>query len=56
MIGFLLPLILLFQSILYIPLLYLKARKFSLLFSLGSIMTLTAVSMIKGPTVLVKQV
>jgi hypothetical protein len=35
---------------LYLPVVYLKARKFALLFSLGSLLALASLSMLKGPS------
>jgi hypothetical protein len=43
------------QSLVYLPFLYLKARKFSLLFTMASLSFLCALSMIRGPLALGKQ-
>lgn len=42
------------KAFLYLPVLYLKARKFALLFSLGSLMVMGSMSMLHGPAEYVK--
>ena len=38
------------QSYLWLPIIYLKARKFALLFTLGSLSMLAAMALLRGPT------